>query len=194
MKNYDFLKIGELGLNHFFDSLFRGNIKSNQNSQIFLFVGLFILLTNFFFSYLLIAQDKVVGYYPSWNKSTLPADQMEFENLTHINHAFAWPDADGSISAYANFHYPELIKKTHEAGKKILVSLGGWGNCGGFSSMAADSAARANFVENIISFSPPTATPHLAHWQKAQLPRWHISTHTGHSRCICSHRGRFCRL
>ena len=76
---------------------------------------------------------------------------MKFENLTHINHAFAWPNADGSISAYANFHYPELINKTHEAGKKILVSLGGWGNCGGFSPMAADSAARANFVENIIS-------------------------------------------
>jgi hypothetical protein len=35
------------------------------------------------------AQYRVVGYYPGWMKTKLPANKVLFQNLTHINHAFA---------------------------------------------------------------------------------------------------------
>jgi chitinase len=94
----------------------------------------------------------VVGYYRSWFRNDYPAEQINLANLTHINHAFAWPEADGSISMDDNFRYPKLIDQTHQAGKKILVALGGWGQSDGFSPMAANASTRANFIKNITDF------------------------------------------
>ena len=94
----------------------------------------------------------VVGYYRSWFRNDYPTEQINFANLTHINHAFAWPEADGGISMYDNFVYPRLIDLTHQARKKILVALGGWGQSNGFSPMAANASTRANFIQNITDF------------------------------------------
>ncbi|MCG3156016.1 MAG: hypothetical protein DKINENOH_02624 [bacterium] len=98
------------------------------------------------------AQVRVVGYYPAWMKTKLPAARMQFQYLTHLNHAFAWPLADGSIASYAELNHPELIQETHRAGKKILIALGGWGQSDGFAAMSADSAARARFIGNLVDF------------------------------------------
>ena len=95
---------------------------------------------------------QAVGYYPSWKRGVFPAVKIDFKNVTHIAHAFIWPNADGSIATYDNFLYPQLIEKTHQAGKKIIVSIGGWGQSDGFSPMAANPAARAKFVENVKNF------------------------------------------
>lgn len=98
------------------------------------------------------AGKLAVGYYPAWHRYSYPAEKIAFENLTHVTHAFVWPNADGSLATYSDFHYPQLITKAHEAGKKILVSLGGWGQSDGFSPMAANAATRAKFVENVKNF------------------------------------------
>ena len=97
-------------------------------------------------------QYHVVGYYPMWVRSTLPASAVKFEHLTHINHAFAWPTADGNILAYDAVADTVIINATHRAGRKILVSLGGAAESGGFSAMAADSTARQAFVGNLVSY------------------------------------------
>jgi len=99
-----------------------------------------------------LTQYRVVGYYPGWMKSTLPANKVLFQYLTHINHAFAWPNADGSISSYSEISHPELIIATHQAGRKILISLGGWGNSDGFAPIAADTTKRKLFVQNLLNF------------------------------------------
>lgn len=99
-----------------------------------------------------LSQYRVVGYYPGWMKSKLPANKVMFQHLTHINHAFAWPNADGSISSYTEINHPELITATHQAGRKILISLGGWGNSAGFAPMAADTTKRKLFVQNLLNF------------------------------------------
>lgn len=98
------------------------------------------------------AQPTVVAYYPSWLRGTLPASRIQFQNVTHIVHAFAWPESNGKIGRYTDLTYPELIAATHGAGKKILIALGGWGQSSGFTSMAADPAARAAFIQNLIRF------------------------------------------
>ncbi len=99
-----------------------------------------------------ICQNRVVAYYPGWMKGKLPADRVKFEHITHINHAFAWPRADGSIAAYSEINHPELITATHQAGKKVLISLGGWGQSDGFAPMAADSTIRRKFIQNLIDY------------------------------------------
>jgi chitinase len=98
------------------------------------------------------ADKLVVGYYPSWNKSTLPHTAVLCQNLTHIVYAFLIPAADGSISVPGGFLYPELNQAAHQKGVKVVISLGGWGQSDGFSPMAADTAARHKFVQNITTF------------------------------------------
>lgn len=95
---------------------------------------------------------KVVGYYTAWQRAAFPAEKVAFKHLTHIAHAFIWPNADGSLGMYDNFLYHQLVAKTHQAGKKIIVSIGGWGNCDGFSPMTASGIARARFVEQVKNF------------------------------------------
>jgi chitinase len=95
---------------------------------------------------------KVVGYYAAWQRGAFPVEKVDFKNLTHLAHAFIWPNADGSLATYDNFLYPQLITKMHQAGKKIIVSIGGWGHTDGFSPMAASASARAKFVENVKNF------------------------------------------
>jgi chitinase len=99
-----------------------------------------------------LAQHRVVAYYPGWMRSKLPANKVKFEYLTHINHAFAWPLANGSITGYGEINHPELIAESHKAGKKILIALGGWGQSAGFVPMAADSTVRKNFVKNLVDY------------------------------------------
>jgi chitinase len=85
-------------------------------------------------------------------KSKLPANRVKFEYITHLNHAFAWPLADGGITGYSEITHPELIAETHKAGKKILIALGGWGQSNGFAPMAADSTTRKKFVKNLVDY------------------------------------------
>jgi len=98
-------------------------------------------------------QYRVIGYYTMWGRSTLPASGVRFNYLTHINHAFAWPNTDGSIASYEPAVDTALINATHRAGRKILLSLGGAGTtqAQNFALVAADSALRTTFVDNIVS-------------------------------------------
>ncbi len=102
---------------------------------------------------LLAQQYRVVGYYPMWSKSTLPAPAVQYGSLTHINHAFAWPNADGSISSDETTVDTALINATHRAGRKILLSFGGAGTTqtSNFSVVAADSVLCRTFVNNVVA-------------------------------------------
>jgi chitinase len=99
------------------------------------------------------SQYRVVGYYPMWSRATLPASAIKFESLTVVNHAFAWPNADGSIASYEANVDTALINTTHRAGRKILLSFGGAGSTqtANFAAVAADSALRKTFINNVVS-------------------------------------------
>lgn len=109
-------------------------------------------LVLFLFQQTVSADKLVVGYYPSWNKSTLPHTAISFQNLTHVAHAFLIPAADGSFSVPGGFLYPELNQVAHQKGVKVVISLGGWGQSDGFSPMVADTGARHKFVQNVTTF------------------------------------------
>ncbi|RKY44164.1 MAG: hypothetical protein DRP88_08560, partial [Candidatus Neomarinimicrobiota bacterium] len=72
----------------------------------------------------LLGQDRVVvGYYPAWMRYRLPATSIRFENLTHICHAFVWPDENGNLISYPDFGYSELVECAHDEDVKVLVSV-----------------------------------------------------------------------
>ncbi len=57
----------------------------------------------------------VMGYYRTSNKAVLGHAQIAYGYLTHIAHAFAWPDASGNLVVPAGFLYPELNAAAHAA-------------------------------------------------------------------------------
>jgi chitinase len=95
--------------------------------------------------------QNVVGYYYASN-SAYPHTAINFSNLTHIAHAFISPTTSGEIQKDSWFLYPELVEAAHANNVKIIAAIGGWGNSGGFSDMAADSISRNNFVNNVVNF------------------------------------------
>lgn len=98
------------------------------------------------------SQYKIVGYYPAWNRSIIPASQLRLDILTHVNHSFAWPTVTGTIQGDANVPDAALINAVHAGGKKVLIALGGWGHEAGFIPVATDTSIRRVFVSNLFRF------------------------------------------
>ena len=95
---------------------------------------------------------RVAGYYPAWLHDAYPADAVNVAALTHVIYAFSWPREDGTLASYAYPSYPELTDRVHEAGKTMMVSLGGGGLSGGFAAATADMRIRAMFIANVLAF------------------------------------------
>ena len=83
----------------------------------------------------------------------MPASSVKYNSLTHIIHAFAWPNADGSISSDDDVVDTALINTTHRAGRKILLSIGGAGTTQteNYATVTTDSGLRKAFINNIVS-------------------------------------------
>ncbi len=85
---------------------------------------------------------KVVGYF----YYTSPAASIKYQELTHIIYAGAGINSNGSIAGMIN---PNIITKAHNAGCKVLLSIGGDTS---FSRMVADTAKRNRFVSTLTSY------------------------------------------
>ena len=94
----------------------------------------------------------VIGYFPSWNRAVFDHTMIAYDKLTHIVNAFAWPDTGGNLVLPEDYEYPELVRTAHENGVKVILGLGGWGNCDGFPPMTADPAGRAKFLGLVVAF------------------------------------------
>jgi chitinase len=97
------------------------------------------------------SSQVVLGYYYG-NYAGYPHSLIDFNCLTHIAHAFLIPDSTGEIKYDDWFLYPELVSTAHENGKKIVVSIGGWGNSEGFRGMTKKEKYRRKFVTNLVHF------------------------------------------
>jgi chitinase len=98
------------------------------------------------------ADKVIIGYYPSDKRSVVDYRQIEFGYLTHLAEAFAWPDSEGNLIVSPDFIYPELLAAAHQKGVKVILSLGGWGNCAGFPPMAASAEKRSRFISQVLNF------------------------------------------
>ncbi|HLF01272.1 MAG TPA: glycosyl hydrolase family 18 protein [Anaerolineales bacterium] len=78
---------------------------------------------------------------------------IPFERLTHLNYAFLIPNADGTFERLNNpWKLKKILELAHAQNVQVLISVGGWGWDAEFETLAADSAARAAFVQNLTAF------------------------------------------
>ena len=97
---------------------------------------------------------RVLAYYVAW-QSNYRADNIPYNQLTHINHAFLLPQADGSLwvpKGSPSYLEPRLVEKAHAAGVKVLAAIGGYGGSENFPTIARDPQLRAAFADNIAAF------------------------------------------
>lgn len=87
----------------------------------------------------------VMAYYAGYERSLLPAADVEWENLTHLAVGAALPKADGTLdTTYAidpvkgPAMAKELVELAHARGKKALVMVGGEGARDGWVAAAAE--------------------------------------------------------
>jgi GH18 family chitinase len=98
-----------------------------------------------------LAAQKVVGYSTSWSGD---AAAIPLSKLTHIHYAFVIPSKDGSVQPVPNpGKLTLLVSGAHAAGKKVLLSVGGWnnGDDSGFEALASSPATRTNFVNSLLT-------------------------------------------
>ena len=97
---------------------------------------------------------KVVGYFPSWKPGE--AKNIRYDVITHVVYAFAIPTAEGGLRPLDE---PEtakkIIKEAHEAGRKVLLAVGGWSYHdtpleATFVSATESEEKRAAFVKAIV--------------------------------------------
>jgi len=80
-------------------------------------------------------------------------EAIPFEKLTHVNYAFLIPNDDGTFHSFAaRSHLRETVRRAHEKGVTVLISVGGWGWDAQFEAMAASPAKRAVFVRQLLAF------------------------------------------
>ena len=60
--------------------------------------------------------QRVVGYYPQWVQNGFPASNIDLSVVTHVNHAFAWPDENGNIQSYDNMFNTSINQTIHDGG------------------------------------------------------------------------------
>ncbi len=90
---------------------------------------------------------RIIGYATD---AIVPA-AIPYEQLTHINYAFLIPNRDGTFAPLNNpWKIEEIVRRAHEHGVQVLISVGGWGWDEQFETLAADPASRAVFVRDLV--------------------------------------------
>lgn len=63
---------------------------------------------------------KTIGYLPYYRFSLV--DQIDFSKITHLNIAFAHPDADGYLDVFGQNIMP-IVAAGHAAGAEVFIAL-----------------------------------------------------------------------
>ena len=110
----------------------------------------------------------ISAYFTSWSiyGRNFQVSQLPFDNLTHVNYAFAGVESNGNVyltDLWADIQRPDTQRhvgpgglsgnlgalyeyKQEHPGLKVGLSIGGWGGSSGFSSAAATNQSRLNFA------------------------------------------------
>src|SRR6476620_10579625 len=74
----------------------------------------------------------VTAYYGGWQQGYLPPQNIDYSALTHICHFAIVPNSNGTLDDQLNSvtaaSAAPLISAAHAAGKKVLITVGGWGS------------------------------------------------------------------
>jgi chitinase len=97
----------------------------------------------------------VSAYYAGWMQGDLPPSAIDFSAVTHIIHFSISPSGGANISGAGNGITPTtsaaICQAAHAAGKKVIITLGGWGDAEGLVT-ATNATNRAAFVTTLVNF------------------------------------------
>ncbi len=79
-----------------------------------------------------------------------PPRNINFKLYTHLCHAFLVADAEGNVQKSRGVPNRELVGDAHEAGVKMLVSLGGWGWDKQFAAIVSKPEAEDRYVASVM--------------------------------------------
>ncbi len=92
------------------------------------------------------AKDKVfVGYLYGHPR------HINFKLYTHICHAFLVAGEDGTVKTDRNVPSRNLTGQAHQAGVKVLLSLGGWGWDKEFAAIVSRAEAEDRYVKSVVA-------------------------------------------
>ncbi len=111
-----------------------------------------VLVVLLFVLFAFTSHAQIAVGYINGNYSQYPYNAIDYENITHIAHAFIIPRSNGSLQVDSWFPYPELIKTAHGHGVKVVLSVGGYGQSDGFSPIVSNDNIRAAFINNLIDY------------------------------------------
>ncbi|TWT88671.1 Chitinase B precursor [Pseudobythopirellula maris] len=90
----------------------------------------------------------MVGYYATYGD--LPVEQLPFDELTHVCHAFLRTDAKGELVTTDAMPNPSLCDAAHEHGVKVLVTLGGGLTVQGLELVSKDPAKLQGYADRVV--------------------------------------------
>ncbi|HLX11562.1 MAG TPA: glycosyl hydrolase family 18 protein [Bacteroidota bacterium] len=102
----------------------------------------------------------ITAYYAGWqqgynNSGNLPAQEIDYSAVTQLNHFALLPKPDGTLDDSANSvtlaNGRALIARAHAAGKKVLITIGGWGSNTLFRNVTGVLMLPL-FVQNLVRF------------------------------------------
>src|SRR5687767_11375446 len=79
-----------------------------------------------------------------------PPAKINFKLYTHLCHAFITADENGVVRTNRNVPSRELTGQAHQAGVKVLISLGGWGWDKQFAAIVAKPEAEDRYVTSVM--------------------------------------------
>jgi GH18 family chitinase len=90
---------------------------------------------------------KIIAYLTD----KIALESIAYEYLTHINYAFAIPNADGSLQPLkAPEKLRTIVEQAHHHNVQVLISVGGWGWEKEFETLAATQATRDTHIRALI--------------------------------------------
>lgn len=77
-------------------------------------------------------------------------DRINYEMFTHICHAFVVADEQGHIVERVGVPSRTLTTEAHQAGVKVILSLGGWGMDKEFAALTSKKDSYERFVRTVM--------------------------------------------
>lgn len=96
------------------------------------------------------ADAIVLTYVPAYKPVDVEA--LPYDRLTHICHAFATANPDGSLLPGETMPQPRMMELAKQHNTKVLLSLGGAESDALLAPVAADPQKLARFIDEIIAY------------------------------------------
>ena len=93
---------------------------------------------------------KVVGYFPYYKFSLV--DKINFRQVTHVDLAFGNLDASGNLVVGKGEAILPIVQKIKSSNVKVLLSIGGGGDTGGYWVKYLSSTYREDCILRMVNF------------------------------------------